>query len=340
MTELENVPRFPIDLNPEDKGSTQAQPVRESKKSIDGRDTVAESYVDLLGRNARLLLENGQTDLAQNLASEILRLRPYDTSAIRLMGQCFTRLGDHEMSVRCFQSATKIEGSSENYFYLAEALYELGALDESHQAYSESLDRMEGEEPILFEIFKKLGNIAVRKSDFDAAEDFYNRAFAINPESDILLVNYGTLEVQRGNWEAAKCRFQDAIAINQGCDRAWIGLSIAFKATGDLEIAFANIQRAMDINPKNASGIRLFAEWAIEMGRPHEAVSRLEKYFSQTNEDMDAMPLFIVALLTVGRKNQALIEYDRLCLSRPDHADIPKLKVLLHPVRHAEKANG
>jgi tetratricopeptide (TPR) repeat protein len=336
MTELGTTARFPIDLNPDRKPS---EPVAPSKAKIEGRDTIAESYVELLARNARLLFENGQIDLAQNLATEILRLRPYDTSAIRMMGQCFSKLGDFELAVRCFQSATKIEGSSQNYFFLAESLYELGALDQAHQAYSESLDRMEGEESTLFEIFKKLGNIAVRKSDFDAAEDFYNRAFAINPESDILLVNYGTLEVQRGNWEAAKCRFQDAITINQACDRAWIGLAVAFKATGDSEMAFANIQRAMDINTINSSGIRLYAEWAIEVGRPHDAITRLETYFSKVQEDMDVMPLFIVALLTVGRKNQALIEYDRLCLSRPDHADIPNLKVLLHPSRQTSKAS-
>ncbi len=285
-----------------------------------------EGYINLLSRNARLLFENGQYQLAKNLAAETLRKRPYDETAIRVMGNCLKQEGDLNSAIRCFQSLVRVENKSESYFCLAEAYYDSSLWEEAFEAYAQSLELMNDEEGTLFEIFKKMGNISVRKGDYDAAEDFYNRAFAINSDSDILLVNYGTLEVQRERWESARSRFKDALRINPNCERAWIGLAVTYRALGDIEIAFADVKRAMDIDPGNLQGIRLFAEWAIELGRPQEAVERCEKFLTLKPNEFDVVPTLILALLSLGRKNQAQLELDRLRYSAPEHPDVAKLE--------------
>ncbi|MES2856060.1 MAG: tetratricopeptide repeat protein, partial [Bdellovibrionota bacterium] len=171
---------------------------------------------------------------------------------------------------------------------------------------------------ILFEVYKNVGNIHVRAGDFDAAEEFYDKAYTIRPNSDILLVNYGTLEIQRENHESALERFRAAVAVNANSDRAWVGLALVHRAMGDLELAKGNVERALDINDSNRTAIRLSVEWAIQDHEFGSALRRLEEYVAgKGSEDSEICFIFSKLLVQVGRLTEARIELERVLALDP-----------------------
>ena len=71
--------------------------------------------------------------------------------------------------------------------------------------------------------------------------------------------------------------FRRAVELNDSNDKAWVGLGLIHREFSDVELSWANIEKALDINPKNESAIRLVAEWAQKDNENEKAISRIEK---------------------------------------------------------------
>ncbi len=226
------------------------------------RERIKESDATLM-ENARTLMIHKEYQLAVSLLRSVLSRSPYFAPAIRRIGVCHRELGRLDHALKCFQILVKTEPRCENFILLADAFYIMERDQEAMRYYQTAL--MDVNIPVaeLFNVYKNLGNIFVRSRDFETAEEYYNKAFSIDPRSDLLLVNYGTLEIQRENLEKALGYFREAIQMNSENDKAWVGLSLVHRHMGDFELSHANIERALDINSKNRTALRLLIEWGV-----------------------------------------------------------------------------
>ena len=137
-----------------------------------------------------------------------------------------------------------------------------GALKLLHQV----IDATDGKDPILFEVYKNMGNIYLKCGDIEAAEEKYNLANAINSSDENLIVNYGVLSIQKGDYESAKSRFAQVIAMNNASDLAWVGLALVHRAFADHDLARACLLRGLDENPYNKLAISNFYQWCNQDG--------------------------------------------------------------------------
>ncbi|HVK62453.1 MAG TPA: tetratricopeptide repeat protein [Bdellovibrionales bacterium] len=272
----------------------------------------------MLMKNARILIKNGESRLAFNILRDVLLRAPDHPEALGEMATCLRDDGRFEEALKCYRALAKITPSLEADVAIAETLYLSERDDMALAAYREILKLVVADRSVLFEIYKNVGNIHVRAGEFDAAEEFYDKAYTIQPDSDILLVNYGTLEIQRENHESAVERFRAAVAINSNNDKAWVGLALVHRAMGDLELAKANLARALDISSNNRTAIRLSVEWSVQDGDAASAIRRLEKYVSEAgSEDVDLCFVFSKLLIQVGRLSEARIELERVLALDP-----------------------
>jgi tetratricopeptide (TPR) repeat protein len=168
---------------------------------------------------------------------------------------------------------------------LADELFLLDRLPEARAQYIRALREPHIEGPVLFNVYKNLGNIALRDADLAAAEDFYNKAFTMNPDSDTLMVNYGSLHVQRGELDLAVQRFRRAVELNRSNPKAWLGLAVVHREFGDADLAWANLEAALDLQPENDTAIRLVADWANKDGEFERGLRRLGRYLSLKPDD-------------------------------------------------------
>lgn len=261
--------------------------------------------------NANLLLANGETTLAMNLYRAILMRDSMNIPAMLGMADCHTRNGDFAEASRFLRIAHQVDPKPHIAAKLGDALYELKKYEEARSFYLEALRMglVDGEE--LFRTYKNLGNICTIQADLLGAEEYYNKAFTLNPDSDILMVNYGSLEIQRGDLNKAVERFRQAVALNTNNDKAWVGLAMIHREFGDAELAWANLERAMDANKLNETAMRLMAEWALKDSEIERAVKYLEEFVSYRPDDAQMTMWLAKFLYLCGRLDQAEVEINK-----------------------------
>jgi tetratricopeptide (TPR) repeat protein len=310
----------------ESVASVIVRPIEQAALVISEFDReIAHSWVS----HAALLIKSGEIRTAQTLLRNALNKEPKNERAIRLMATCLERSGRTEEALKCLKVLVRLFPRLEYKFDLAHMFYSLEDDDQAFQLYQEMLTSEALPESSAFEIFKNLGNIHVRRGDFEAAEDCYNRAFNADSKSDILYVNFGTLEINRDNLEAAGERFRAALDINDKNDRAWVGLALVHRAKGDFELSWANLERAIDLNPRNRTALRLIVEWGVRDGRVQSAAERLESYLAIDGEDAEMAFAFAKCLTLIGRMSDALLECERVVALDPEQIEALRLRRVL-----------
>jgi Flp pilus assembly protein TadD len=269
------------------------------------------TIIEMLMKHVGVLLIAREHRLAINILRNVLMRSPENQEALRCMGIAHREEGRYDEALKCFRAFAKALNSSEAQFLIAETYY-LGERDEMALAsYREAMKLVIEDPRRLFETYKNVGNIYVRAGDYESAEEFYNKAYTINSQSDLLMVNYGTLEIQRENLGAAVERFRSAVAINSNNDKAWVGLALVHRQMGDHELAWANVQRALDINMSNRTAIRLVVDWSVQDQNFSVAISRLQLYLAREGEDAE-MSFTLAKIFThVGRLREARVEMER-----------------------------
>ncbi len=280
-------------------------------------------------QHAETLSSHGEFRTAQTLLRHALNQEPCNETAIRLMVKCLEKTNRMEEAVKCRKALVRLHPGLMNKLELAHLLYSQEDDEQAFQMYQEILANEAVPEERAFEIYKNLGNIQVRRGDFDAAEDCYNRAFNADSKSDALFVNFGTLEINRDNLEAAGERFRAALDLNEKNDRAWVGLALVHRSKGDFELSWANLERAIDLNPKNRTALKLIVEWGVRDGRVQVAAERLESYLALDGEDAEMAFSFAKCLTLLGRMSDALLECERVVALDPEQVEAQRLRRVL-----------
>lgn len=315
--ELEPAPRV---------SGTVVRPIEQAALAIREFDhELVSSWIE----HAQTLYSHGEYRTAQTLLRHALNQEPYSETAIRLMAKCLEKSSRIEEAMKCRKALVRLHPSLSNKLELAHLLYAQEDDAQAFQMYQEILASEAIPEDRSFEIYKNLGNIQVRRGDFDAAEDCYNRAFNSDSKSDALFVNFGTLEINRDNLEAAGDRFRAALEINERNDRAWVGLALVHRSKGDFELSWANLERAIDLNPKNRTALKLIVEWGVRDGRVQTAAERLEDYLAVDGEDAEMAFSFAKCLTLLGRMSDALLECERVVALDPGQAEAMRLRRVL-----------
>lgn len=266
------------------------------------------------------LIREGQTEKALHVLREILNLDPYCVIAIQRLGKCLRVQGKYAEAVKCYRQLCKLAPDHQAYFLLADCYYLLNEDQKALQAYLACMRFAHNESPYLFEIYKNLGNIYVRAGDFESGEENYNKAYTLRPDSDVLLVNYGTLEIQRDNLDAAIARYRTAIELNSTNDKAWVGLALVHRHFGDLQLAWANLEQALDIHFANVTALQLAADWAVTDGKIQRAIEHIQRYLDYNGNDPQ-MALVLAKLFGIlGRLPDAEIELSRALALDPQIA--------------------
>lgn len=261
--------------------------------------------------NAQLLLKNGEVALSINLFRAVLLRDPNNSTALKGMADSLAQSERYTESLPYFRALVKNCETAESWAELAGAAYNANEYDESYTGYVVAIERGLPDGDLLFSAYKNLGNILVLKSDLASAEKMYQMAFTLNPDSDVLMVNFGSLEIQKGDMNKAVQFFRKAVELNDQNDKAWVGLGLIHRQFADSELSWANIEKALDINPKNESAIRLVAEWSMKESAFNRAIRHLDAYLKLCDQDAQ-MTLWLAKFLYLsGQVHSAEIEANK-----------------------------
>jgi tetratricopeptide (TPR) repeat protein len=265
-----------------------------------------------------VLNEHNEPRLAEKVLYKALQKDPYDAVAIDQLIVSLQKQGQYSQALRCAKALIRIADSSYSQYRIAEIYYLLNLDEHALTHYQNALTQLEFDGPLLFEIYKNMGNILVRQGDFDSAQEYYDKSYTLNPHSAVLLVNYGTLELQRENYDDAKERFRAAVAIDHRLDRGWVGIALVHRHCGDFEISRANLERALDISPGNKVALKLLVEWSVADGHLDRALERVQAYLDTTDMDDEIILMHSQLLWCKGRVDDAELELHRALLVNPE----------------------
>ena len=144
---------------------------------------------------------------------------------------------------------------------LAKALRMQSRLTEAEECYLASLDKINQACPLLFITYKALGEISVGHGDFFQAEEYYNKASALNPKCKDLIFYKAMMYLKGKNYQYAERDFKEYLKFNSNLPKAWLGLAIARKALGEEELAWSCLERGLDIEPQNLQALKLKKSW-------------------------------------------------------------------------------
>ncbi len=307
---------------------------RETARSFDDDISLSAEVATYLA-NARVLMRHDEWALALNLLRQACNKDSKNPITLHLLGDCLEQRMNFHESLFARQALVKVDYGFESLFKYATLLYKLNRDDEALDTYYEALALLTTESENLFELYKNMGNIFVRRGDFDGAEEYYNKAYTLKPLSDVLLVNLGTLEVQRNDFGKSLYCFRQAIEVNGDNDKAWVGLSMVHNHFGDIELAWANLETALDINPKNRTAVHLLANWSVRDQQPHKGIAALENYLSAVEQDEEMSLVLLNLYCTSGEMFKAQLEVEKVLLWNPAHGEVRELKKKLTQLRAA-----
>lgn len=268
-------------------------------------------------KNAQVLIKANDYLAAHDILRFLIELDPNNCDAIQLMGLCLSKQKKTTEALTYYLCLVRIKKNMITLSLVAGMYYQLGEDLEAKRYYLEALDQLDPWDDALFDIYKNIGNIALRQGDIDAAEEYYNRAYTIDSRSDVLYVNFGTLEIQRENYEKALENFRTALILNASNDQAWVGLALIHHQMGDDELALANIERSLDLNPNNETALKLYGTWGQQGWRLPKVILRLQDYLVDHDQNSEVAFLLAQALTTAGRFAEATMELERALTLNP-----------------------
>lgn len=279
--------------------------------------------------SASLLVSNQDYENAYILMVRGLQIDAHNLACLNMMYKICHQLNKYTETHLLAQEILKLDYNFLSVFQVAQSFYIMGEDQKALDLFLEALSILTEDSVYLFEIYKCIGNIYVRFQDFDAAQEYYDKAYTLRPQSDILYVNYGTLEVQRGDYDKALGCFRDAVGENTKNSKAWVGMAMIHDLRADFELAWGNVIQAFDFDPNNKTALLLIYQWAKRDHREREGISYLVKYLID-HEDDEEVSLWLTHLyLSIGDDDFAKIEIEKILLFNSEHEEAREIKNIL-----------
>jgi Flp pilus assembly protein TadD len=233
---------------------------------------------ELLVRQSKLALLQGDTTEAVRAAERALELRPASAEAAEVLGSSLLNAGRYEAAAAALRQAVALEPDvTANHYDLAQTLSHLERWDEAEQHFEIAARQ----QPKNVEVQKAWANMLVRRGAPDAAVPHFRAALALAPESlDIrsLLVKHlfnqgNALFLNQQNNEAENC-FRESIELAPELAIAHGNLGAVLIRLNRLDDAKQELLKAVALMPENAQshcnlGYVLLMEGNVDQARTH-----------------------------------------------------------------------
>lgn len=269
-----------------------------------------------------LLMQNNQPFLANALLAREVQINQNSLNSIFKLGLSYLKGGNFESAQICFYALKKNKNNFENHFYYAQACESLFQFEEAKNSYLDALLLPTFNQFFLFEAYKNVGNLYLKDKNLDTAEDFYHKAYTLNPESPQLLVNLGTLEMQKFDASRAIERFRQALQIDPKFSSAWVGMSLCYHNFGEFNLAWGSILKAYEGDASNGTALLLLSQWSIKANKIDFALECLMNFFDSGLLDTQLSLAFIELCVHAQRLELARTEIERSLLWEPRQPEL------------------
>lgn len=185
------------------------------------------------------------------------------------------------------------DDSTSHQFLLAKAYLRSGCDQEALNICHSILDNTSEYDGLLFLVFKMMGSLYQRANDYDAAEEYYHKAFAINPYDLDIQISTGYLYLQSQNYDKAREKFSTVLETQGNVAEVRIGLALVHSFLGEYDVACANLAQVLDQQPSHHLALSLYSKWSSNCQEGVFAQSYLESHLKDNPNDDSALTLML-----------------------------------------------
>lgn len=278
----------------------------------------ANETVALLFYNAKILFNFNDFHDALILLRESLNLDSFNVSLIDLCRKTLFQIGLHEEGLKLLETSQRIHYTPAKSIELARIYVANEQNDMALAQLFDVLSQLVEDETLLFETYKNIGCVYLKEKEFDLAEEYFHKAYAINSKDDTLLVNLGVLEYLKKDISQSLFYLREAINNNQKNDKAWVGLAMAHLEFGDRDLSWSNLVKAIDADPMNRTALILLNELAESDSQLEYCQNSLIKFLEGDNFDEQISHLLIHIFIKRNDFQRAQLESLKSYLWNPE----------------------
>lgn len=114
-----------------------------------------------------------------------------------------------------------------------------------------SLEDLRKQKDTSLKALSGLGEVALKRGDFEAAQGFFRRVLEISPEDPVAAYNVGEILFSNQKTDEAITYFELAIKIKGDWPKAYHRLGLVYLNRGDFPKALANLKKFLELDPQS-----------------------------------------------------------------------------------------
>lgn len=240
---------------------------------------------------------------------------------------CLTQkgLGDTAGQIKTLEVIADISKTHVAYLDFMAALYTEGRLNEALDVGLHLQDMNLSATNARY-YTRMMVRIYLEFCDYEGVNEVIGAYSQSNEIDDLMSWACGFVSLAENDKNGALECFRKAVEINSSNDQAWISLAMLHDEMGDRELALANLERALDVNPKNATGLKMMAKWQRATEDRKNILARVDYYMTEHSFD-EEMSLCYVQLLTENNSvEMARFELEKQILNDPSNQEFIRVK--------------
>ncbi len=248
-----------------------------------------------------------------------------DLKFLGLLAQTQKALADFTSLIKTLQVRAALTQACTDNLALMNMLYSQGRLNEALDValLLQEKDLSVSESRTLAHCLVK---IYLEFNDYEGIQEvvaFYDEA----AEDDLMVWATGLVRLADGFKNEALTLFRKSVGINGLNDQAWVSLSLLHEEMGDRELALANLEKALDVNPNNATGLKLMTKWhPRDAEQTKNVMSKVRHYLSQYEFDEEISLCHMQMLTETNDMGSARFEIEKLVLNNPSNPKFVAMK--------------
>ncbi len=248
-----------------------------------------------------------------------------DLNFLRLLARTQHGIEDYSGLIKSLGLIATLSNTGADYMEHMLVLYSQGRLNEALDI-GIHLQDMSLTPNELKTLSQHLIKIYLEFGDYEGVQEVVTK-FKNADQDDLMLWAMGLVSLASNNKNDALINFRKAVALNKSNDQAWISLSMLHEEMGDRELALANLDKAFDVNPNNATGLKLLTKWHHrDAVAAMNVMNKVRNYLSHYSFDEEISLCYMQLLKEADDMNSLRFEVEKLVLHNPRNAEYMLMK--------------